>query len=213
MVRIDHFRGFEAYWSVPAESETAKTGAWEPGPGDAIFDAFRNSLGNLPIVAENLGVITPEVEALRKRHQIPGMVVLQFDVAEDDFDLGKVTADNVCYTGTHDNDTTIGWFKGSPGDIRTDLEIKETQQAALQITGGTPETIHNDMIEAAFSTDARLAIAPLQDFLGLGSEARFNVPGTSSNNWRWRFEADQLSPAVRGQVAALVQQAGRSLQN
>jgi 4-alpha-glucanotransferase len=213
MVRIDHFRGFEAYWSVPAESVTAKTGAWEPGPGDAIFDAMRESLGNLPIVAENLGVITPEVEALRKRHNIPGMVVLQFDVADEDFDLQEVPPDTVCYTGTHDNDTTVGWFHGSPDDIRSDVEIRETRQAALEITGGTPETIHTDMIKAAFSTDARLAIAPLQDYLGLGSEARFNVPGTSSNNWRWRVRESQLSPTIRGQVASLVEESQRALQN
>ena len=213
MVRIDHFRGFEAYWSVPAESETAKTGAWEPGPGDAIFDAMREALGNLPIVAENLGVITPAVEDLRRRHNIPGMVVLQFDVADDDFDLLAVAPDNVCYTGTHDNDTTVGWFKGSPGDIRSDLEIKETRQAALQVTGGTPETIHLDMIRAAFSTDARLAIAPLQDYLGLGSEARFNVPGMSSNNWRWRLQEGELSREVKGRVATMVEESGRALHN
>lgn len=213
MVRIDHFRGFEAYWSVPAESETAKTGTWEPGPGDAIFDAMRDSLGSLPIVAEDLGVITPAVEALRTRHDIPGMVVLQFDVADADFDLLNVTGNSVCYTGTHDNDTTVGWFRGSPDDIRTDLEIEKTRQAALQITGGTPETIHIDMIRAAFSTDARLAIAPLQDYLGLGSEARFNIPGTSSNNWRWRLQESQLSPEFRGEVAKLVADSGRALQN
>jgi 4-alpha-glucanotransferase len=213
MVRIDHFRGFEAYWSVPAESETAKTGAWEPGPGDAIFDAMREALGNLPIVAENLGVITPAVEDLRRRHNTPGMVVLQFDVADDDFDLLAVAPDNVCYTGTHDNDTTVGWFKGSPGDIRSDLEIKETRQAALQVTGGTPETIHLDMIRAAFSTDARLAIAPLQDYLGLGSEARFNVPGMSSNNWRWRLQEGELSREVKGRVATMVEESGRALHN
>jgi 4-alpha-glucanotransferase len=183
MVRIDHFRGFEAYWSVPAEEKTAKKGAWEPGPGDAIFDAMQESLGTLPIVAEDLGVITPAVEALRDRHNIPGMVVLQFDVAD------------------------------GPDDIRTDFEIKETQQAALQITGGMPETIHEDMIRAAFSTDARLAIAPMQDFLGLGSEARFNIPGTSSNNWRWRVDVTQLSDSFCEHVAELVRESGRALQN
>jgi 4-alpha-glucanotransferase len=213
MVRIDHFRGFEAYWSVPAESDTARNGTWEPGPGDAIFNAMVESLGNLPIIAEDLGVITPAVDALRKRHNIPGMVVLQFEVANEDFDLLSVAADSVCYTGTHDNDTTVGWFHGSPGDIRTGFEIKETQQAALQVTGGMAETIHTDMVRAAFSTDARLAIAPLQDYLGLGSEARFNVPGTSSNNWRWRLQNSQLTPAVKGRVAALVDESGRSLQN
>jgi 4-alpha-glucanotransferase len=213
MVRIDHFRGFEAYWSVPADSDTAKTGSWEPGPGDAIFDAMRDTLGNLPIVAEDLGVITPAVDALRKRHNIPGMVVLQFDVADEDFDLLNVTPNSVCYTGTHDNDTTVGWFQGSPGDIRTREEIKATQLAALEVTGGNAETIGTDMIRAAFSTDARLAIAPLQDYLGLGSEARINVPGTSSNNWRWRLEESQLTAEIRGQVARLVDESGRSLQN
>jgi len=212
MVRIDHFRGFEAYWSVPADSKTAKTGSWQPGPGDAIFDAMRAELGNLPIVAEDLGVITPAVDALRERHNIPGMVVLQFDVADADFDLLNVTPNSVCYTGTHDNDTTVGWFHGSPGDIRTQKEITDTQQAALRITGGKAETIATDMIRAAFSTDARLAIAPLQDYLGLGSEARINVPGTSRNNWRWRLREGQLSPEVRGRVANLVTESGRTSQ-
>jgi 4-alpha-glucanotransferase len=210
MVRIDHFRGFEAYWSVPAESETAKTGTWEPGPGDAIFDAMKDALGNLPIVAEDLGVITPAVDALRERHNIPGMVVLQFDVADEDFDLLNVTPNSVCYTGTHDNDTTVGWFSGSPDDIRSEIDIKETQQAALQVTGGMAETISTDMIRAAFSTDAKLAIAPLQDYLGLGSEARLNTPGTSSNNWRWRFQDGQLTNDIRSQVASLVEHSGRA---
>lgn len=213
IVRIDHFRGFESYWSVPAESETARTGSWEPGPGDAIFDAMFDALGNLPIVAEDLGVITPEVEALRDRHQIPGMVVLQFDVADEDFDLLNITENSVCYTGTHDNDTTVGWFRGSPDDIRSDFEIKQTQQAALQMTGGTDATINTDLIKAAFSTNAKLAIAPLQDYLGLGSEARFNIPGTSSNNWRWRVREEQLDDGVIGQIAKLVGESGRALQN
>ena len=212
IVRIDHFRGFESYWSVPAESDTARTGTWEPGPGDAIFDAMQKALGNLPIVAENLGVITPEVEALRDRHNIPGMIVLQFDVADEDFDLPSICENSVCYTGTHDNDTTIGWFQGSPNDIRSEAEIKRTQQAALRITGGTAETIHTDLIKTAFSTGAKLAIAPLQDYLGLGSEARINTPGTSSNNWRWRVEVLQLTPEVCGTVASMVQASGRAPQ-
>jgi 4-alpha-glucanotransferase len=169
---------------------------------------MQNALGDLPIVAEDLGVITPAVEALRDSHNIPGMIVLQFDVVDEDFDLLNVTENSVCYTGTHDNDTTIGWFHGSPDDIRSDLEIKETQQAVLQLTGGTTDTIHTDLIKAAFSTDALIAIAPMQDFLGLGSEARINTPGTSSNNWRWR-----LNKSVRGQVARLVSDSGRALQN
>ncbi|MDH3431355.1 MAG: 4-alpha-glucanotransferase [Gammaproteobacteria bacterium] len=213
LVRIDHFRGFESYWSVPAKSDTARTGRWEPGPGDAIFDAMQSALGDLPIIAEDLGVITPAVEALRERHNIPGMVVLQFDVVDDDFDLLSVAENSVCYTGTHDNDTTIGWFRGSPDDIRSDLEIKETQQAVLQLTGGTADTIHTDLIIAAFSTDARIAIAPLQDFLGLGSEARINTPGTSRNNWRWRVRKSELGNEVRARIAKLVSNSGRALQN
>jgi 4-alpha-glucanotransferase len=171
---------------------------------------MKDALGNLPIVAEDLGVITPAVDALRERHNIPGMVVLQFDVADEDFDLLNVTPNSVCYTGTHDNDTTVGWFSGSPDDIRSEIDIKETQQAALQVTGGMAETISTDMIRAAFSTDAKLAIAPLQDYLGLGSEARLNTPGTSSNNWRWRFQDGQLTNDIRSQVASLVEHSGRA---
>ena len=211
LVRIDHFRGFEAYWSVPADSKTAKTGSWEPGPGDAIFDAMQEKLGTLPIVAEDLGVITPEVEELRDRHHIPGMVVLQFDVADPDFDFSEIAENSVCYTGTHDNDTTLGWFRGSPGDIRSAEEIKRTREMALNRTHGAPETIHVDMIRTAFASNSRLAIAPLQDFLGLGSEARINVPGTSGGNWRWRVLDTQLSREVCDNIASLVSASDRGL--
>lgn len=209
IVRIDHFRGFEAYWSVPADAATARVGAWEPGPGDAIFDAMQAALGALPIVAEDLGVITAEVEALRDRHHIPGMKVLQFDVSEPDFQLSDVGDNSVCYTGTHDNDTTLGWFRGSPDDIRSAEEIARTQQAALAITGGTPATIHTDLIRTAFATKARLAIAPMQDYLGLGSEARLNTPGKPGGNWRWRVLDAQLPPEVCRTIAKMVRESGR----
>ena len=211
LVRIDHFRGFEAYWSIPAESDTARVGSWEPGPGDAIFDAIEAALGDLPIVAEDLGVITPEVDALRERHDIPGMHVLQFDVTDESIDLGAFEENSVCYTGTHDNDTTLGWFNGSPDDIRSPDEVAAAQQAALRVTGGTPETIHLDMVRTAFATPSRIAIAPMQDYLGLGSEARFNVPGTSSDNWCWRLLDAQLTDAVCDNVARMVVAAGRSV--
>ena len=211
MVRIDHFRGFESYWSVPSDAETARDGEWEPGPGDAIFDAMKDALGSLPIVAEDLGVITPEVEGLRDRHQIPGMRVLQFDVCDEDFKLADVEENSVCYTGTHDNDTTIGWFHGSPDDIREPDEIRAAQEAALAITGGKAETIHLDMIRAALSTRAQIAIAPMQDFLGLGSEARLNTPGKPGGNWRWRVLVSQLSPEVCDNVATMVRKSGREL--
>ena len=211
LVRIDHFRGFEAYWSVPAQAETARDGSWEPGPGDAIFDAMTDALGKLPIVAEDLGVITPEVEDLRDRHNIPGMHVLQFDVCDPGFQLSDVKTNSVCYTGTHDNDTTIGWFHGSPNDIRGATDIALDQEAALRVTGGTAETIHTDLIRAAFSTDARIAIAPLQDYLGLGSEARLNTPGTPGGNWRWRVLDTQLSPKLCDNIASMVNSSKRGL--
>ncbi len=211
IVRIDHFRGFESYWAVPADADTARNGAWEPGPGDAIFDAMKDALGQLPIVAEDLGVITPEVEDLRDRHDIPGMRVLQFDVCDEGFELSDVGRNSVCYTGTHDNDTTIGWFHGSPDDIRSAEEIERAQAAVLEITGGSAETIHLDLITAAFSTDAQLAIAPMQDYLGLGSEARINTPGTAGGNWRWRVLDAQLSSEVCDNIAGMVRASGRGL--
>jgi len=211
LVRIDHFRGFEAYWSVPFDSKTARIGEWVPGPGSAIFDAMRNALGNLPIVAEDLGVITPAVEELRDRYRIPGMKVLQFEVSYPNFDLDAIVENCVCYTGTHDNDTTVGWFHGSPDDNRTRDEILRTRKAVLEITGGSPETIHEDLIRLAFSSRARLAIAPMQDYLGLGSEARLNTPGTSGGNWRWRLLPDQLAPARMDHIGELIEQAGRRL--
>jgi len=201
LVRIDHFRGFESYWSVPAGSETARHGAWEPGPGDAFFDAIRNALGDLTIVAEDLGVITPEVEDLRDRHELPGMRVLQFAICDAGFRLSDVGENSVCYTGTHDNDTTVGWFYNSPDDVR---------EAVLRTTGGTAETVSTDLIRAAFSTNARMAIAPLQDYLGLGSEARINVPGSCRGNWRWRVIDTQLSPDICDNIASMVSASGRA---
>lgn len=211
IVRIDHFRGFESYWSVPATETTARNGAWEPGPGDALFNAIKDSLGVLPIVAEDLGVITPEVEALRDRHAIPGMRVLQFDVTDDDFEASAIRENSVCYTGTHDNDTTQGWFHGSPGDMREPDEIAETQRKTLEVTNGTPETIHTDMVRTAFATPAKLAVAPMQDYLGLGSEARMNIPGTSADNWRWRLLDSHLSREVCDNIGELISAAGRSI--
>lgn len=210
LVRIDHFRGFEAYWAIPADSETARTGQWEPGPNDAIFEAMRAALGHLPIIAEDLGVITPEVEALRDRFEMPGMVVLQFEVTDDSFSLEGVRQNTVCYTGTHDNDTTIGWFRGSPNDIRSEQEITETQEKVLALTGGSAETVSTDLIKAAFSTPSLLAIAPMQDYLGLGSEARINTPGTSAGNWRWRVLDTQFSAELCDNVAKMVRESGRA---
>ena len=210
LVRIDHFRGFESFWSVEFGAETARDGEWLPGPRDALFDAMKAALGLLPIVAEDLGVITAEVDDLRFRHDLPGMKVLQFEVGEPSFKLDDVDANCVCYTGTHDNDTTVGWFNGGDKDTRTEKEVIETQQNTLKVTGGSREAIHLDMIRLAFNSEASLAIAPLQDFLGLGSDARLNIPGTTMNNWRWRVSEKQLSPEFCESIANLIKETSRS---
>ena len=210
LVRVDHFRGFESFWSVPVGARTARSGSWQPGPGDALFAAMEQALGRLPIVAEDLGVITPEVEALRLRHGIPGMKVLQFEVSDPDFDLGDIDKNCVCYTGTHDNDTTLGWFHGGQDDTRSEKDVLETRANALRLTGGTAQTMHLDMIRLAFSSPASLAIAPMQDYLGLGSQARLNIPGTTLNNWRWRLRPEDLPSGLPQQVAALIDGAGRA---
>ena len=139
------------------------------------------------------------------------MNVLQFDVSDEEFELSDVALNSVCYTGTHDNDTTVGWFQGGPDDIRSADEIQATRKNALRVTGGTPKIIHTDMIRAAFSTRAAIAIAPMQDFLGLGSEARLNIPGTTNDNWRWRMVEGQLEPALIEWIAGAVDDSSRSL--
>ena len=166
--------------------------------------------GQAPIVAEDLGVITPEVDRLRHNHGLPGMKVLQFEAGNPDFRLDEIEKNCVCYTGTHDNDTTVGWFNGGDEDTRSEHELLETRKNVLNLTGGTRETIHLDMIRLAFESPARLAIAPLQDFLGLGSEARLNTPGTTMNNWRWRVTENQLSAQFCESVAEMV---GKSARN
>jgi 4-alpha-glucanotransferase len=204
LVRIDHFRGFESFWSVPHGEKTAKNGQWISGPGDALFEAMRRALGDLPIVAEDLGVITPEVEALRDGQGFPGMVVLQFEVGDPDFDIEGIAENSVCYTGTHDNDTTVGWFRGNGDDTRSEKEIAETREQVLELTGGTESTIHSDLVRLAFGSPSALAVAPMQDFLGLGSEARLNIPGTTLNNWRWRMTEAQWTPQLAGWIQQLV---------
>ena len=211
IVRIDHFRGFESYWAVPAGAETARDGTWQPGPRDALFDALRNALGELPIVAEDLGDITDDVNALRDRQNMPGMVVLQFAVMDEDFSLAGVRRNCVIYTGTHDNDTTQGWFRSTPDDTRTAEEVERTRHIVLSMTGGNEDTVAFDLVRAAFSTDARLAIAPLQDYLELGSEARVNTPGSPADNWRWRVSVTQLTDELCHNVKKAVQESGREM--
>ena len=211
LVRIDHFRGFAGYWAVPARLKTARKGAWEPGPGDAIFDAMRAELGPLPVVAEDLGVITPDVEALRDRQGFPGMVVLQFSLPDPEFDPGAVKEHCVCYTGTHDNDTALGWIRGSSGKVRDRKSVATMRDIVLSKIGGSADTIAMDLVRSAFATPARLAMAPMQDYLGLGSEARFNTPGTSGGNWRWRLQGEMLDESLVSRVQGLVDRADRTL--
>lgn len=208
MVRLDHFRGFEAYWAIPADASSAREGEWRPGPSRKLFDTIIAALGRVPLVAEDLGLITDEVRALRRTYHWPGMEVLQFLVDRDDFDIGKLPEDCACYTGTHDNDTTVGWFRGSDGMIGG-AELDAMQKTILANTSGHPDTIHRDLIRLAFDSRAELAIAPMQDFLGLDSSARMNTPGRTADNWQWRLRTGQLHADGLAYVGRLVSDSGR----
>ena len=210
LVRIDHFRGFEACWSVPAGARTAESGTWARVPGVRLFEAMERSLGPLPIIAEDLGIITPEVTELRERFGFPGMRILQFA-----FDRGEAggsgsgnrflphnhSRDSIVYTGTHDNDTTRGWW-----ETRSEPERKMLAAYA----GSTDPEIEWTMIRMAMSSVCAAAVVPLQDVLGLGTEARMNTPGTSSSrNWSWRACSDQLRPEPSTRLRSLVETYGR----
>jgi len=209
IVRIDHFRGFETYWSIPWGSENARTGVWECGPKDALFEAITARLGALPIVAEDLGDITPEVTELRQRQSLPGMSVLQFMVPDVHFDPDQIPRDSVAYTGTHDNDTSVGWFLGGPGDMRSATEIREHQVLTLERTGGTAADVHWGLVRMAFGSEACMAIIPMQDFLGLGSDARLNTPGKPADNWQWRLRAGQFDSQMITWIRQAVIEADR----
>ncbi len=181
--RIDHFRGFEAYWSIPADAETAMSGHWVKGPGTDFFDHILEAFdGELPIIAEDLGIITPEVEALRDQYKLPGMRILQFafnELGDANYLPYNYVENCVCYTGTHDNDTTVGWYQSA---------APESQDKARRYMSCDGSNIHWDMIRLAMGSVARYAIFPLQDLLGLDSRYRMNTPGTCYNNWAWRFK-------------------------
>jgi 4-alpha-glucanotransferase len=205
LVRIDHFRGLESYWSIPFGSATAETGQWLPGPGNDLLDALYGAFTNPSLVAEDLGFMTEEVEAMRQKHQIPGMVVLQEKLADPAFSLNTIEPNSICYPGTHDTDTCRGWFDGgSVGEIRTLAQIEQSRQTLLRLTGGDAHSVADDMITLAFSSAANLAIVLMQDFIGLDNSARFNLPGTSTNNWRWRLLPEQLGPTTIAKVKRLV---------
>lgn len=216
VVRLDHFRGFEAYWSIPAGAPTAREGAWLPGPGAALFERLRRELGEpLPLVAENLGVITPEVEALRRRFALPGMAILQFAFGEDPqaptFLPHNYDRDLVAYTGTHDNDTALGWWASEGGDsVRTPEQIRREKAHALAYLRADGREMHWSLIAALMASHADTVIFPVQDVLGLGSEARMNRPSTASGNWRWRLREGELGPAPMRRLAELAALYGRA---
>lgn len=190
IVRLDHFRGFAGYWEVPFGMPTAEVGRWVKGPGEELFNAIRQALGDLPIIAEDLGVITPDVVELRNAFNLPGMKVLQFAFSTDPLDPflpHNYETNCVAYTGTHDNDTALGWYLTAPE------KEKDFIRRYLARSG---EDISWDMIRAVWSSVAVFALAPMQDVLSLGSEARMNLPGRASGNWCWRLHADALSPAI-----------------
>jgi 4-alpha-glucanotransferase len=209
-VRIDHFRGFEASWEVPRDSTTAVQGEWVKGPGAALFESVRSDLGlrQLPFVAENLGVITPEVESLREHFGFPGMAILQFAFGTDpqapDFKPHNFPRNRVVYTGTHDNDTTMGWWSGDAGhSTRSAADIANERDYARRYLNIEGREVHWDFIRGVLASVADTAIIPAQDLLGLGSDARMNRPGTIGGNWRWRLLPGQLTPEIVDRLGAL----------
>ncbi len=215
-IRIDHFRGFEAYWEVPATEATAVNGRWVKGPCDALFEAVRNALGDVPVVAENLGVITDEVEALRKHHGFPGMAVLQFAFGKDAAHSGllphKWEHDTVAYTGTADNDTTIGWWKAEGGSTQDRKAVKAERAYAKQYLDTSGKDIQWVCIRTVMASVADTAIFPLQDVLGLDTDARMNLPGSfGGHNWTWRYTEEQLVNDLADKLHGLAEIFGRCL--
>ena len=201
ILRIDHFRGFEAYWRIPADEPTAINGKWVQGPGIDLFIALKKVCGFLPIIAENLGIITPSVEELLQQTGFPGMRVLQFafgfeeeEWIENDYLPHNYIPNTVVYTGTHDNDTTLGWFKTASKEVQTEV---------IEYLNSDGEDIVGDLIRLAWSSAAKISIIPLQDLLRLGNEGRMNYPGTERDNWEWRFTWEQLTEKHSNEIAKL----------
>ncbi|MEJ5252065.1 MAG: 4-alpha-glucanotransferase [Chthonomonadetes bacterium] len=203
IVRVDHFRGFSAYWQVPASEPTAVKGRWVKVPGRELFRTLQRELGELPIVAEDLGTITPDVTRLRKGLGFPGMRVLQFAFDGDPNNLYlpyNYEPDTVVYTGTHDNDTLVGWFNGLS---------EEEKRRVYDYVGREDISVHWEMIRLAYASVARLAIVPLQDWLGLGSGARMNQPGREAGNWQWRCRREHLNEGLAQAIAKMCAVYGR----
>ncbi len=204
VLRVDHFRGFAAYWEIPADEPTAIHGRWMPGPGRALFDAIREALGDLPVVAEDLGFITQEVHELRKAIGVPGMKILQFAFAQPNSPHLPHRYDRatVVYTGTHDNDTARGWYEHATEEERHAAEVY------LGVDDG--DDIAGTFIRAAYTSVADTAIVPVQDILAIGSEGRMNLPGAEKDNWSWRLAPDALTDALADELRRLAEISGRA---
>ena len=214
IARIDHFRGFAACWEIPGGDKTAERGRWVEAPGREFFAAIRSALGELPIIAEDLGVITPDVEALRDDCGFPGMRILQFAFSTDtkNQDLPHNYHKNVVvYTGTHDNDTTLGWFHSVAGEgsTRNAGQIDRERQFCMKYLDTAGQEIHWDVIRTVLASIANTAVVPLQDLLGLGTEARMNLPNSMSGNWSWRFKAEALTDEIGKRLKELTELYGR----
>lgn len=215
IARVDHFRGFAACWEIPGGDKTAERGQWVEAPGKELFTAIRKTLGELPIIAEDLGVITPDVVALREEFGFPGMRILQFGFGSDskNIDLPHNYVPNVvAYTGTHDNDTTAGWFESVAGEgsTRTAKQIEHERTFCLNYLNTKGEEIHWDFIRTVQASVANTAIVPLQDLLGLGTEARMNLPNSTEGNWAWRFEPGALTGDIATRLKELSDLYGRN---
>jgi len=215
--RIDHFRGFAAYYEIPASCETAEQGEWVPGPGRALFDAIERQLGALPIVAEDLGLITPDVIALRDALDFPGMKILQFGFngdASNEFLPHNWQRHFVAYTGTHDNDTVRGWWDSAPDHERNFATTYLSHAVGVALETISADTIHHHLIRACCESVANVVIFPLQDVLGLGSDHRMNTPGTMNEiNWSWRFVWNMLGTPAAARLRSMTSASGRGAGN
>ncbi|BBP42847.1 4-alpha-glucanotransferase [Thiosulfativibrio zosterae] len=204
LIRIDHFRGFEACWEVLATEETAMNGHWQKVPGQALLKTLQAKFPNLPLVAEDLGIITPEVVALKNEFNLPGMSILQFGfngLPDNPHSLQEQVVNSVVYTGTHDNDTTLGWWKA--------IVDENTRYWIMSKLSKTYGDMPWPLIEAAMKSPAKMMFAPMQDFLGLDNNARMNIPGTADGNWGWQFSWSQVRPEIAPKIKKIVEATGR----
>ena len=210
IIRIDHFNGFAKYWEVPAEDKNGTRGKWVDGPGKSLFNAIMARVGPKPILAEDLGEASEDAAVLRNEYGIPGMKILQMSFGNG-IPFESVTENTVVYTGTHDNDTSLGWYTATPGigSTQSNSEIENERYHAKTILNLNGQDIHWRMIEYSLNSKANTAIIPLQDILGLGSSARMNTPGTVGGNWEWRFNQAHLNDGIKHRLKKLTKETQR----